>query len=126
MYLKEFKVNDKLCEFNIELTKEYLKNYYKSCGMNIEQYDYVYPTELATLSLKFFLETYPIPEGSIHTSQVIEIYNPINIDSKLKCQAFLSSSKEIRGRKIIVIKTDYFNNGDILATSSGTLLVPLT
>ena len=88
--------------------------------MNIEQYDYVYPTELATLSLKFFLETYPIPEGSIHTSQVIEIYNPINIDSKLKCQAFLSSYKEIRGRKIIVIKTDYFNNGDILATSRGT------
>ena len=51
---------------------------------------------------KYFLEKFPIPNGSIHTSQEIEITTPIKIGSKLTCRAFLDSIKEIRGRGLMI------------------------
>ena len=65
MYLDKFKIKDQLCEFDIELNEEYIFDYYNSCGINFHDYQYVFPTELATLSLKYFLEKFPIPNGSI-------------------------------------------------------------
>ena len=111
MYLDQFKIKDQLCEFEIELNKKYI-------------YEYIIHVELATLSLKYFLEKFPIPNGSIHTSQEIEINSPIEIGSKLICKVFLDSFKEIRGRGIIIVKTNYIRSEKILGSANATLLVP--
>ncbi|MBM01448.1 MAG: hypothetical protein CL762_01825 [Chloroflexi bacterium] len=124
MYLDEFNNKDQLCEFEIELSKKYILDYYNSCGINLHEFEYIFPTELATLSLKYFLEKFPIPNGSIHTSQEIEINSPIEIGSKLICRVFLDSFKEIRGRGIIIVKTDYIRSEKILGSANATLLVP--
>tara|TARA_Y100000590_G_scaffold109006_1_gene124107 strand:- start:4735 stop:5112 length:378 start_codon:yes stop_codon:yes gene_type:complete len=124
MYLDQFKIKDQLCEFEIELNKKYIYEYYNSCGINSHKFEYIFPAELATLSLKYFLEKFPIPNGSIHTSQEIEINNLIEIGSKLICNVFLDSFKEIRGRGIIIVKTNYIRSEKILGSANATLLVP--
>ena len=126
MYLDKFKIKDQLCEFDIELNEGYIFDYYNSCGINFHDYQYVFPTELATLSLKYFLEKLPIPNGSIHTSQEIEITTPIKIGSKLTCTAFLYSIKEIRGRGIVIVNIKYTKSKKILGHANATLLVPLS
>ena len=90
MYLDQFKIKDQLCEFEIELNKKYIYEYY----------------------------------NSIHTSQEIEINSPIEIGSKLICKVFLDSFKEIRGRGIIIVKTNYIRSEKILGSANATLLVP--
>ncbi len=124
MYLGQFNNKDQLCEFEIELNEKYIYDYYNSCGINLHSYQYVFPTELATLSLKYFLEKFPIPNGSIHTSQEIEIYSPIEIGSNLTCIAFLDSFKEIRGRGIVIVNIKYTKSKNILGSANATLLVP--
>ena len=66
-YLGNYKINQQLYEFNLTISNEYSKNYLKSCGIDNYESKFANPTELATLSLKYFLEKFPIPEGSIHT-----------------------------------------------------------
>lgn len=123
-YLEEFKLNDKLFEFNLEITDEYSDNYSKSCQIENYNSDFVNPTELATLSLKYFLEKFPIPEGSIHTAQEIEMKNVIYKNKKIKCSVFLSYSKEIKNSIFLKIKTTYKDDDKVVANSEGTLVVP--
>ena len=54
MYLDQFKIKDQLCEFEIELNKKYIYEYYNSCGINSHKFEYIFPTELTTLSLNSF------------------------------------------------------------------------
>ncbi len=126
MYLDQFKNKDQLCNFDIELNEKYISDYYNSCEIDMHNYKYVFPTELATLSLKYFLEKFPIPNGSIHTSQEIEITTPIKIGSKLTCIVFLDSIKEIRGRGIVIVNIKYTKSKNILGHANATLLVPLS
>tara|TARA_B100000900_G_C20322102_1_gene610626 strand:+ start:50 stop:433 length:384 start_codon:yes stop_codon:yes gene_type:complete len=123
-YLEEFKLNDQLFEFNLEITNEYSDNYSKSCQIENYNSDFVNPTELATLSLKYFLEKFPIPEGSIHTAQEIEMKNVISKNKKIKCSVFLSYSKEIKNSIFLKIKTIYKDGDKVVANSEGTLVVP--
>lgn len=123
-YLEEFKLNDKLFEFNLEITDEYSDNYSKSCQIENYNSDFVNPTELATLSLKYFLEKFPIPEGSIHTAQEIEMKNVIYKNKKIKCSVFLSYSKEIKNSIFLKIQTTYKDDDKVVANSEGTLVVP--
>ena len=94
-YLGNYKINQELCEFNLNISNEYSKNYLKSCGIDNYESEFANPTELATLSLKYFLEKFPIPEGSIHTAQEISIKEKIFKNKELKCSITLSQSKEI-------------------------------
>jgi hypothetical protein len=127
MYLNNFKVKDKICEFTINLSKKYSDSYKKSCNYAELDLSLIHPTELSTLALKEYLKRYPIPNGSIHISQEIEVLNNIPHNSILTCEVILESSKEIKDRKIIVITTNAKNKSSkIVAVSKGTLMVPLS
>ena len=123
-YLEEFELNQQLLEFDLEISDDYSDDYSKSCEINDYKSSYASPTELATLSLKYFLEKFPIPEGSIHTAQEIEMKDVISKNKKIKCSVFLSYSKEIRNSIFVKIKTTYNYNGKVMANSEGTLVVP--
>ena len=95
-------------------------------GFQFENYNskYVNPTELATLSLKYFLEQFPIPEGSIHTAQEVEIFKKIKRNDEFKGVIMITNYKEIKESLFIKIKTNYLAYNEIIASSEGTLVVP--
>ena len=123
-YLGKYKINQQLCEFNLNITNEYSKNYLKSCGIGNYESEFANPTELATLSLKYFLEKFPIPEGSIHTAQEISIKEKIFKNKELKCSITLSQSKEIKNSLFIKVRSEYSRNESIVGFSEGTLIIP--
>ena len=123
-YLGNYKINQQLCEFNLNIANEYSKNYLKSCGIGNYESEFANPTELATLSLKYFLEKFPIPEGSIHTAQEISIKEKILKNKELKCFITLSQSKEIKNSLFIKVRSEYSFNDIIAGFSEGTLIVP--
>ena len=123
-YLGNYKINQQLCEFNLNITNEYSKNYLKSCGIGNYESEFANPTELATLSLKYFLEKFPIPEGSIHTAQEISIKEKIFKNKELKCSITLSQSKEIKNSLFIKVRSEYSRNESIVGFSEGTLIIP--
>ena len=123
-YLGNYKINQELCEFNLNISNEYSKNYLKSCGIDNYESEFANPTELATLSLKYFLEKFPIPEGSIHTAQEISIKEKIFKNKELKCSITLSQSKEIKNSLFIKVRSKYSCGGSIVGFSEGTLIIP--
>ena len=123
-YLGNYKINQQLCEFNLNITNEYSKNYLKSCGIGNYESEFANPTELATLSLKYFLGKFPIPEGSIHTAQEISIKEKIFKNKELKCSITLSQSKEIKNSLFIKVRSEYSRNESIVGFSEGTLIIP--
>ena len=123
-YLGNYKLNQQLCEFKLNVSNEYSKNYLKSCGIDNYESEFANPTELATLSLKYFLEKFPIPEGSIHTAQEISIKEKIFKNKELKCSITLSQSKEIKNSLFIKVRSEYSCNDIITGFSEGTLIVP--
>ena len=123
-YLGNYKINQQLCEFNLNITNEYSKNYLKSCGIGNYESEFANPTELATLSLKYFLEKFPIPEGSIHTAQEISIKEKILKNKELKCFITLSQSKEIKNSLFIKVRSEYSSDENIVGFSEGTLIIP--
>ena len=123
-YLGNYKLNQQLCEFNLNITNEYSKNYLKSCGIGNYESEFANPTELATLSLKYFLEKFPIPEGSIHTAQEISIKEKILKNKELKCSITLSQIKEIKNSLFIKVRSEYSCDKNIMGFSEGTLIVP--
>tara|TARA_Y100000996_G_scaffold17699_1_gene13172 strand:- start:411 stop:794 length:384 start_codon:yes stop_codon:yes gene_type:complete len=123
-YLGNYKINQQLCEFNLNITNEYSKNYLKSCGIGNYESEFANPTELATLSLKYFLEKFPIPEGSIHTAQEISIKEKILKNKELKCSITLSQSKEIKNSLFIKVRSEYSSDENIVGFSEGTLIIP--
>jgi len=123
-YLGNYKINQKLCEFNLNISNEYSKNYLKSCGIDNYESEFANPTELATLSLKYFLEKFPIPEGSIHTAQEISIKEKIFKNKELKCSITLSQSKEIKNSLFIKVRSEYLCDEIIVGFSEGTLIIP--
>ena len=84
-YLEEYNLNEEISEFAIKINDDYSNRYAKACGIENYNSKYVNPTELATLSLKYFLEQFPIPEGSIHTAQEVEIFKKIKKTPKRSC-----------------------------------------
>ena len=127
MYLKRFKDKEIICDYTIFLSKKYSEEYSKSCGYSKRSLNCIHPTELVTLSLKEYLCLEPIPNGSIHTSQEIEIFMPIPYETRLLCKVYLDSSKNIKDKRLVMIKTNYFdNNNKLVASSKGTLLVPVS
>ena len=123
-YLGNYKLNQQLCEFKLNISNEYSKNYLKSCGIDNYESEFANPTELATLSLKYFLEKFPIPEGSIHTAQEISIKEKILKNKELKCSITLSHSKEIKNSLFIKVRSEYSFSEIIAGFSEGTLIVP--
>ena len=123
-YLGNYKINQQLCEFNLKITNEYSKNYLKSCGIGNYESEFANPTELSTLSLKYFLEKFPIPEGSIHTAQEISIKEKILKNKELKCSITLSQIKEIKNSLFIKVRSEYSCDENIMGFSEGTLIVP--
>ena len=123
-YLGNYKINQQLCEFNLNITNEYSKNYLKSCGIGNYESEFANPTELATLSLKYFLGKFPIPEGSIHTAQEISIKEKILKNKELKCSITLSQSKEIKNSLFIKVRSEYSSDENIVGFSEGTLIIP--
>ena len=123
-YLGNYKLNQQLCEFKLNISNEYSKNYLKSCGIDNYESEFANPTELATLSLKYFLKKFPIPEGSIHTAQEISINEKILKNKELKCSITLSHSKEIKNSLFIKVRSEYSFNDIIAGFSEGTLIVP--
>jgi len=123
-YLGNYKINQQLCEFNLNISNEYSKNYLKSCGIDNYESKFANPTELATLSLKYFLEKFPIPEGSIHTAQEISIKEKIFKNKELKCSITLSQSKEIKNSLFIKVRSEYSSDENIVGFSEGTLILP--
>ena len=123
-YLGNYKINQQLCEFNLNITNEYSKNYLKSCGIGNYESEFANPTELATLSLKYFLEKFPIPEGSIHTAQEISIKEKILKNKELKCSITLSQIKEIKNSLFIKVRSEYSCDENIMGFSEGTLIIP--
>jgi len=123
-YLGNYKINQELCEFNLNISNEYSKNYLKSCGIDNYESKFANPTELATLSLKYFLEKFPIPEGSIHTAQEISIKEKIFKNKELKCSITLSQSKEIKNSLFIKVRSEYSSDENIVGFSEGTLIIP--
>ena len=113
-----------MCEFNLNITNEYSKNYLKSCGIGNYESEFANPTELATLSLKYFLGKFPIPEGSIHTAQEISIKEKIFKNKELKCSITLSQSKEIKNSLFIKVRSEYSCDESIVGFSEGTLIIP--
>ena len=123
-YLGNYKINQELCEFNLNISNEYSKNYLKSCGIDNYESEFANPTELATLSLKYFLEKFPIPEGSIHTAQEICIKEKILKNKELKCSITLSQCKEIKNSLFIKVRCEYSCDESIVGFSEGTLIIP--
>ena len=123
-YLGKYKLNQQLCEFKFNISNEFSKNYLKSCGIDNYESEFANPTELATLSLKYFLKKFPIPEGSIHTAQEISINEKILKNKELKCSITLSHSKEIKNSLFIKVRSEYSFNDIIAGFSEGTLIVP--
>tara|TARA_B110000438_G_scaffold290651_1_gene326647 strand:+ start:457 stop:840 length:384 start_codon:yes stop_codon:yes gene_type:complete len=127
VYLNNFEAKDKICEFTISLSKSYSDSYKKSCNFSELESSHIHPTELSTLALKEYIKRYPIPTGSIHMSQEIEVLNKIPYNSILLCEVILESSKKIKDRKIVVLTTNARNKkSKIVAVSKGTLMVPLS
>ena len=123
-YLENYKVNEEISEFKLIISDDYSDSYSKACNIKNYYSKYVNLTELATLSLKKFLERFPIPEGSIHSSQEVTILKNIKKNNELKCVVILSANKEIKESLFIKIKTNYKLNNEIVASSEGTLIVP--
>ena len=72
-YLDKYNLNEEISEFTLLINDNYSEHYADACDIKNYSSKFVNPTELATLSLKHFLEKFPIPEGSIHTAQEVEI-----------------------------------------------------
>ena len=123
-YLDKYNLNEEISEFTLLINDDYSEHYSDSCDIKNYSSKYVNPTELATLSLKHFLEKFPIPEGSIHTAQEVEIFKSINKDELLKGVITITNYKEIKESLFIKIKTNYLSDNDIVASSEGTLIVP--
>tara|TARA_Y100000996_G_scaffold299757_1_gene237546 strand:+ start:85 stop:468 length:384 start_codon:yes stop_codon:yes gene_type:complete len=123
-YLGKYKLNQQLCEFKFNISNEFSKNYLKSCGIDNYESEFANPTEISTLSLKYFLEKFPIPEGSIHTAQEISIKEEILKNKELKCSITLSQSKEIKDSLFIKVRSEYSCNDIVVGFSEGTLIVP--
>ena len=123
-YIGNYKINQELCEFNLNISNEYSKNYLKSCGIDNYESEFANRTELATLSLKYFLKKFPIPEGSIHTAQEISIKEKIFKNKELKCSITLSQSKEIKNSLFIKVRSEYSCGESIVGFSEGTLIIP--
>ena len=123
-YLGNYKINQQLYEFNLTISNGYSNNYLKSCGIDNYESEFANPTELATLSLKYFLEKFPIPEGSIHTAQEISIKEKIFKNKELKCSITLSQSKEIKNSLFIKVRSEYSCGESIVGFSEGTLIIP--
>ena len=123
-YLEDYKLNEEISEFTIKINDDYSKRYAEACGIKNYNSGYVNPTELATLSLKYFLEQFPIPEGSIHTAQEVEIFKEINKNDEFKGVIKITNYKEIKESLFIKIKTNFIADNEIIASSEGTLVVP--
>ena len=57
-YLGNYKLNQQLCEFKLNISNEYSKNYLKSCGIDNYESEFANPTEISTLSLKYLQVQY--------------------------------------------------------------------
>ena len=123
-YLENYNLNQEVCEFNLVINDEYSDNYLKSCDIDDYESEFVSPTELATKSLKYFLDKFPIPEGSVHTAQEINIKEKILKNKKIKCSIVLSYNKVIKNSLFIKVKSIYSDNNKIIANSEGTLIIP--
>ena len=123
-YLEDYKLNEEISEFTIKINDDYSNRYAEACGIKNYNSGYVNPTELATLSLKYFLEQFPIPEGSIHTAQEVEIFKEINKNDEFKGVIKITNYKEIKESLFIKIKTNFIADNEIIASSEGTLVVP--
>jgi len=123
-YLDNYSLNEEISEFKLLINVDYSEHYSDACDIKNYSSKYVNPTELATLSLKHFLEKFPIPEGSIHTSQEVEIFKSIKKDELLKGVVTITNYKEIKESLLIKIKTNYLSDKYIVASSEGTLIVP--
>ena len=123
-YLEDYKLNEEISEFTIKINDDYSNRYAEACGIKNYNSGYVNPTELATLSLKYFLEQFPIPEGSIHTAQEVEIFKEINKNDEFKGVIKIINYKEIKESLFIKIKTNFIADNEIIASSEGTLVVP--
>ena len=123
-YLEEYNLNEKISEFTLKINDDYSSRYAEACGFENYNSKYVNPTELATLSLKYFLEQFPIPEGSIHTAQEVEIFKKIKRNDEFKGVIMITNYKEIKESLFIKIKTNYLADNEIIASSEGTLVVP--
>ena len=76
-YLDKYNLNEEISEFTLLINDNYSEHYANACDIKNYSSKFVNPTELATLSLKHFLKKFPIPEGSIHTAQEVEIFKSI-------------------------------------------------
>tara|TARA_Y100000766_G_C18606870_1_gene459413 strand:+ start:180 stop:563 length:384 start_codon:yes stop_codon:yes gene_type:complete len=123
-YLEEYNLNQEISEFTLKINDDYSNRYAEVCGIENYNSEYVNPTELATLSLKYFLEQFPIPEGSIHTAQEVEIFKKIKRNDEFKGVIMITNYKEIKESLFIKIKTNYLADNEIIASSEGTLVVP--
>tara|TARA_Y100001980_G_C14427690_1_gene216973 strand:- start:295 stop:678 length:384 start_codon:yes stop_codon:yes gene_type:complete len=123
-YLEDYNLNEEISEFTIKINDDYSNRYAEACGIKNYNSGYVNPTELATLSLKYFLEQFPIPEGSIHTAQEVEIFKEINKNDEFKGVIKITNYKEIKESLFIKIKTNFIKDNEIIASSEGTLVVP--
>ena len=123
-YLEEYNLNQEISEFTLKINDDYSNRYAKACGIENYNSEYVNPAELATLSLKYFLEQFPIPEGSIHTAQEVEIFKKIKRNDEFKGVIMITNYKEIKESLFIKIKTNYLADNEIIASSEGTLVVP--
>ena len=123
-YLEEYNLNEEISEFTLLINDDYSEQYSDACDIKNYTSKYINPTELATLSLKHFLEKFPIPEGSIHTAQEVEIFKKIKRNDEFKGVIMITNYKEIKESLFIKIKTNYLVENEIIATSEGTLVVP--
>ena len=123
-YLEEYNLNEEISEFTLLINDDYSEQYSDACDIKNYTSKYINPTELATLSLKHFLEKFPIPEGSIHTAQEVEIFKKIKRNDEFKGVIMITNYKEIKESLFIKIKTNYLSDNDIVASSEGTLIVP--
>ena len=114
-YLENYNLNEELCEFELVIDDDYSNNYLKSCDISNYESEFVSPTELATQSLKYFLNKFPIPEGSVHTAQEINIKEKIRKNKKIKCSIELSYSKVIKNSLFLKVKSIYSDNNKIIA-----------
>ena len=123
-YLEDYNLNEEISEFTLLINDDYSEQYSDACDIKNYTSKYINPTELATLSLKHFLEKFPIPEGSIHTAQEVEIFKKIKRNDEFKGVIMITNYKEIKESLFIKIKTNYLSDNDIVASSEGTLIVP--
>ena len=123
-YLENYNLNEEISKFSVIINDDYSNNYARSCEIKNYKSDYVNPTELATISLRYFLEQFPIPEGSIHTAQEIEMLKSIKKNIKFEGVIMITKYKEIKKSLFIKIKTNYLVNNEVIAFSEGTLVVP--